>query len=154
MNEERIRHLADVLERAHPSNFRMDMWMEDPVDHLKSNKEDWILERMGRYPAREESDCRTVACLAGWTVLLYGRPHQVPLRKGHLKRWATDLLGLDAQTAEKLFVPTSGNDLLDAVHVPLRELTISQAVETLRGLAETGQVHWWCDCDWEYCGGG
>ena len=153
MNKQRIRHLANVLERAHPSNFRMDMWLTNRMDVNVSSTR-LMLDRMGKYPAREESDCRTVACVAGWAVLLYGRPEHVPLRVNHLQRWAADLLGLDLQTADELFMPSSGNDIRAAVHVPLRELTVSQAVETLRGLAETGEVHWRCECDWEYCGGG
>lgn len=72
------------------------------------------------------AECGTVACIAGWTYLTYGGC-------GDPYSEARNLLGLDEDRADALFLPY-GCDWED--------ITPAHAAQTLRKLAETGEVDW------------
>lgn len=80
------------------------------------------------------NSCGTVACIAGWTYLTYA-DEVIPGSAGTV---AAEILGLDEEVANSLFVPTD-EDGLDAMY---EDITPAHAAQTLRKLAETGEVDW------------
>lgn len=83
----------------------------------------------GQYRDRTGNNCGTVACVAGWAHFIHGGKST---KAGFINRRATKLLGLNEETASKLFAP----DFIRS------DITPTQAALTLYILADTGKVNW------------
>lgn len=83
-----------------------------------------------------ENECGAVACIAGWTYLTYG-PGEYSAEV-HLS--AAEHLGLNRNQADELFIPDYSN-LFDSL-TDWDSITPAHAAQTLRKLAETGEVDW------------
>jgi hypothetical protein len=96
---------------------------------------------------RTKHKCGTVACIAGWTVILYkkdGDLRKRPLRDSEVyKRYhvgagnimgdAMDIMGISFKEAEALFEPDS---------VDKTRVTPKDAAKVLRHFAKTGKIDW------------
>lgn len=82
------------------------------------------------------ASCGTVACIAGWTMLLEkGVDH--PDR--HIHGDAQELLGLTEEEAQMLFL---GEDEYGGDVCELEDVTLEQAVSVIRDFADNGKVRW------------
>ena len=133
---DRIVQLADTLEGMDDQAFSMNVWIE-PYPGSGQN-----------LPAAE---CRTVACIAGRTLLLF-HPAAENIPTALIPNEAQTLLGLDDDQAYDLFTPTDpdsdgvGHHVPETLSVGYHQVTTRQAADTLRYLAETGIVHWFEQC--------
>lgn len=84
---------------------------------------------------RAAQDCGTIACLAGWTVMLFGSVAGLKALAGHLSVYAAQLLGLSDREEIRLFLPATKG-------VAWRDITPADAADTVRRFATTGQVDW------------
>jgi len=124
LNIERILELADHIEKVEAKRFNMARWigtLGDTTPHLPTLVE-------------VRHDCNTVACIGGWTDLLFAKSQSQP--------WvnlpgnsAEMLLGLTEDEANALFCPPNYSRSNNPY-------TQAEAVWTLRNLAETGEVKW------------
>lgn len=133
MNTERILILADFIESLPDERLDMCYWAKDEDGD----------ENLGLSPATVLHNCGTAACLGGYTEALFN-PTRTGFR-GTLGLWTPDaplpsdsagtLLGLTVAQAHNLFMPPHANGAWDCI-------TPAIAADTLRRLAETGQVEW------------
>ena len=109
MNVENILKVADAIEQHSIPDlgFNMSVWKEAASP--------WRRDMSGH-------NCRTVACIAGWTVALFPDDD------------AADALGMDDDRADLLFYPRGW---INGSAFPS-----SRAVAVLRHLAATGEVDW------------
>lgn len=125
MNKQRILELADFIE------------------HVEERTNCELHFNMAYYAAPSAHSCGSVACIAGSAVFLYNRKHfdisagytELPLDSPNIPQThneAMELLELSVAQAGELFTP----------YIPLMRITKSEAVNTLRKLAETGVVDW------------
>ena len=134
IQKERILTLAQHLESLPRHQFSMERWM----GHAAA---DTIVESW------ETASCDTIGCIAGHAVLLFAdrgtadNPADFP---ADIAGEAQRLLGLDDKQAYHAFTPTHGSDIRADIRCDYRAVTRSDAAEMLRGLAETGMVHWPC----------
>lgn len=112
MNRERIRELADVIEK---------------LPHTEIDDASGF--NMGNYV----HVCGTPCCIAGWTVAVAKGWETITWRVAYYDV-AANHLGLTGQQAEDLFRPFS--------HVRLQDVTPAHAAAVLRNLADTGVVDW------------
>lgn len=114
MNTDRIRQLADIIERqphtpiTAESGFNMDNWTHD---------------------------CGTPACICGWANSVQNELNGTEHRIGspmHARNW----LGLTTEQGEDLFRPFGIDNLL------WDSITPTHAAAVLRHLADTGKVDW------------
>jgi len=127
MNRDRIRELADVIERGEPPipGMRFDMrhFFAPSIENIETNG----------------ATCGTVACIAGWAVAKWGsRDDLLRMNGAGVSEAAARLLGLSRETAYSLFTPF-GED--GGAHNPFAAGGIN-AARVLRNLAETGRVDW------------
>jgi hypothetical protein len=115
MNTDRIRQLADVIERqphtpiTAESGFNMGNW---------------------------EHDCGNPACICGWANFVQNELNGTEHRIGspvHARNW----LGLEMEQASALFKPNG-----DSSYETWEEITPTHAAAVLRHLADTGRVDW------------
>ena len=148
MNEDRILTLAENLEQADPDNFRMAQWLrvedynivqcDHPDDHLQ-HIHDWITPTLQTHPAsaliRAVQDCGTTACVAGWTVILFGTPEDLRDYGNQVSHYAAVLLDIGLTESRQLFLPNIRDVSYD-------DITAADAADTLRRFAHTGIVDW------------
>lgn len=133
MNTERILLLADFIESLPDERLDMRYWASDPEGE----------EDLGQPTCTILHNCGTAACLGGYTEALFN-----PTRTsfcGTRGLWSPEdplpsdsagtLLGLTVAQAHNLFMPPHANGAWDCI-------TPAIAADTLRRLAETGQVEW------------
>lgn len=124
LKKDRILEIADIIEQNEPEvtdvGFDMDLWVaKNSPDH-------------------NNHTCGTTMCIAGWSLARYGtsgRATKMDLRRVHAfdGNWydvGASILGLSFNDADELFNPLEAH--VDPVW----------AAETLRHLAETGEVDW------------
>ena len=126
IHKERILQLADHLDSIPDHQFSMAHWITGTP-----------------YIPDDPDDCDTVACIAGYAVILFD-PQSNTNHPGEIARKAQQLLGLDDDQAQALFTPTSGNDNRCQLQCDYQDVTAADAADTLRTLAETERVHWNC----------
>ena len=130
MNKERILMVADAIENHSIPKLGFNM------TSLVSND----------YPDMSGHDCKTVACIAGWTVALFkddGSLRNKPLytvnsidkSKNAIDKRAGKILDLGSWEANDLFYT-------EYYIMHLEKITPKMAVKTLRNLAKTGRVVW------------
>lgn len=118
MNRERLLQLADHIESLeHLDTSRVHYWPvrreEVPPEALLFNMEKWLLY----------TDCGTIACIAGHTVLLFG-PEELAYNPV-IELRAAELLDIRAQTAYYLFRGKWTS-------TPMSEITPAQVAAQLR----------------------
>lgn len=120
MNKANVLAVADAIERhAFPKlGFNMGAYVE-PSGY-------WTPDRSGH-------NCKTVACVAGWTIAVK-EGHAITSWSWSRRIAAGNFLGLDMEEADCLFNPTDLSDW--------ESIKPKQAVATLRRLARTGKVSW------------
>lgn len=116
MNKEKILAVADAIEAGSlPAlGFNMDYEYDDSAFASDYNG----------------TSCGAVACIIGWTNTVF----PVPARHIGSGFWAGETLDLTPDKSDKLFYPD--------VNCEYRRITPAEAAETLRHLAETGEVDW------------
>lgn len=126
MNKERILALADLIEVQPHTTFEAEIGF---------SMDNW------------SHSCGTPSCIAGWACAMEKPIDARPISERSL--WhARDYLGLSAEQADALFEPDLRDDEQreDNDHLAVTDLwdaiTPSQAADTLRRLAETGEVVW------------
>jgi len=131
VNAENVLKVADAIEnRAIPGvGFNMDWYeLNDP-------------EKAKSYDRLNIENCGTVACIAGWTHLLFDDDS----RKEPFTH-AKEVLGLSYDQARQLFYADNHPDKVDdgwgSMQAPLDDITPEAAIRTLRHLAATGEVDW------------
>lgn len=148
----RLMALADRLESMPEERLDLSVWARrepllDDGSYFQSPEE---LARLIRL--RPESECKTVVCLAGLTVIMY----RDEVTRAEHRVWdegldvtfmevAAVLLSLDGATAEALFAPTFGLSYLwdmDEIHRSRAKITRARAVRVVHHLALTGEVDW------------
>lgn len=149
LNTDRLEQLADHLEAVGDQHFYMGVWADgDPRMYQD------VMPMTGDL-VKDIHQCGTRACVAGHAVLRFrpedsGNVPDVIDENDYdaIANEAAHYLGLTQQQADELFIPITGNDLRDAVHGRLADLTVEDAAWTLRHLADTGNVVWkpWCSC--------
>lgn len=119
MNIERLTTLYNMFStRSFPEDTGFDMGTYlDIGNHFAWTKE-------GR------TACGTAACVAGFTILLWGDPRLPEDPEAQARR----LLDLDLLTASKLFMPST--DMLYG------NITPDHAAQTIHHLIATGEVKW------------
>lgn len=125
MNVERITQLADFIEKLPPKRFEISTWASPVDDHSKS------LKTVGEL----KHNCGTCACIGGWAEALFNPDDHAFNMSGDsalLIENARQLLDLDDETADALFMPSASWD----------QVTREMAAATLRNLALTGEVVW------------
>ena len=121
MNKERIIELADFL-------YRLD---NPRYPNLGFNMEHWFCASECQRDYSGNS-CGTVACVAGWAALAYGKNPQESYYQAGIR-----ILGLEINQATRLFSPLNSG----------YKATNKQAAATLLHLAKTGEVDWGADPD-------
>lgn len=136
IHKERILQLADHLDSIPDHQFSLEHWLAGTP----------------RIPD-DPDDCDTVACIAGYTVLLFAdrRTPDNPIDiTDDIAGTAQRLLGLNDDQAFHLFTPTHGSDPRADLQCDPRDVTNQDAAGTLRYLADTERVHWFCEAEL-YC---
>ena len=105
MNKDRIRHMADVIEKATPSPSARYNLDEPDGSVCQSNIDHFD---MSTYYSTTVNDCGTAGCIAGWTVKEYASDVGIRSESDFFYA-AKDILGLSHDEAEDLFEP--GADL-------------------------------------------
>jgi len=137
MNKNHILRVADAIEQR-------------TIENLGFNMAVTFARYDGQYADQSGHDCGTIACIAGWSVAFreQDRYGEVSVSRmaatleeygGNVLDDARVWLGLDTDRADALFYGR---------HHPsgsINSISVSEAVRTLRHLAETGKV------DWEAC---
>jgi len=120
MNIERLTTLRDTLVALDPSRFNMKFWARD----FETSNPIYSVSAL-------EHNCGTAACIGGWAEALFD-----PDRKFHHNgvAHAGELLGLDADVAERLFFPRDDDHAWGA--------TSAQAAKVVDHLINTGRVEW------------
>jgi hypothetical protein len=133
MNVEKIRALADFLERLHELGEQFDM-------------NTWIDTQTAFY----EGHCGTSACIAGWCAIMeIGQEKALKADwHGETRHIAAAALGIDEWTATHLFTPR-GNSPGSLAFIQLDyngrdpwRCTELEAARVLRHLADTGELDW------------
>ena len=127
VHKARILQLADHLERLEPAQFNMCRWL------VTYNNSEYNFS----------DDCKTVACIAGHTVLLFadrGTPDNPIDLPDDIAEHAQKLLGLTDGQADSLFTPEQGRDIGSTVSY--ESISADCAAYALRHLAETERVDW------------
>jgi hypothetical protein len=121
MNVENILKVADAIEQHSIPDLGFNML--------------WLKSEVGGDADRSGHNCGTVACVAGWTIALFGS-------RGDGFMEAGQHLGLPRSKYRPLFYPGTGLDEDEADTHPAWGATPAQAASCLRHLAETGEVDW------------
>ena len=90
-----------------------------------------------RFISSETADCRTVACIAGWTIARLGNSQDAYNPNTGFRSdfdLAAELLGMDSDDAMRLFAIPD--------HEWEEPTTATQAARVLRHLAATGEIDW------------
>ena len=117
MNKQALLGIASILENLDRNKFDMTVWIDNSSSY------------------EDEISCKTRACIAGHTVIQFGTDLQKEEfldSTGAADRIATNILGLDRPTANKLFLPG----------FPSMSADNKIAAQVIRNLVETGEVHW------------
>lgn len=122
MNRENVLKVADAIEKHSIPDLGFNM-----AAYLTSNE-----------PDKSGHGCGTVACIAGWAFEVSTNRRPVDWHDD-VDGVAAAFFGIDARTAEKLFVPLAD---VRATFFPLLHAEPRHAVAVLRHLAETGEVDW------------
>ena len=132
IHKERILLLADHLDSIPDHQFSLEHWLTGTP-------------RITEDP----DDCDTVGCIPGYAVLLFDERGNTdaPWTASEIARKAQHLLGLDDQQGQALFTPTAGGNVRCQLQCNYQDVTPADAADTLRTLAETGQVHWRCSAN-------
>ncbi len=134
MNKRRLRALARFLRKI-PKRPERDFYGDpDFKPGPQFDMGTWFKRLMG-YDYRKDKDiCGTAGCIAGWACQRFGGDVD---RVSEIDVCATELLGLDTETASKLFTPYD-------VGLPVEydKVTPKTAARVLERLADTGEVKW------------
>lgn len=122
LNAVNVLVVADAMEHGVPPatlgiGFNMNWWYSPTTDPTEE-------DLSGR-------NCGTVACIGGWTEVVFGISHSDPMSV------AKDTLGLSEGDANHLFFPRQ-----DIGECHPYDATMDQAIFLLRHLAETGEIDW------------
>lgn len=117
MYKERILALADHIEK---------------LPHIDDIEEARPHFTMSRY----FNPCGSPSCIAGHAICMFSDKKFEDVYDYEFSE-AAEVLGLDWETADKLFTPSA---LDTGKHWP--QITPKEAARTLRHLAETGEVKW------------
>ena len=132
MDEQRISQLADLVDQLHEPGFNMRAWLNVPSPPVTRVIDD-ARELGGDEAAiRFAQDCRTIACIAGWTVIAFGDRGDLE-DPASIRANARRLLDMDDDQAEALFWPQNS---------AMELATPQDCAAVLRHLAQTGQVCW------------
>ena len=146
LNPQRINLLADTIEDAgHGFDMREWLSLERPNhwDHLD--------------PVGSAQNCGAVACAAGWAVMLFDPGFIYTMRpinqaSPNIQERAAELLGLNPDQAQALFLPAHGSTMQDELMCEYEDVTPQDVAETLRLLDDTGRVDWRAQPkQWRYC---
>jgi hypothetical protein len=136
MNRERLKQLADALRAQnlrfdnHSVGFNMSVYH---YEFATDGRPDGIERKTPRGNMPE--DCGSVACIAGWTELMFKEP-KCPFHSTHRK--AAYILELTEDEAGLLFCPS-----YEVLSGGYREsIPLSHAVAVLEHAAETGIIDW------------
>jgi hypothetical protein len=121
MNRRNIKRVRDAIAAAPRAKFDMTSWFSS----------------MRVAPAQMLHDCGTAGCIAGWAFALQNQKSKDTI-DALTEDYAVDdfagaWLGLDADTADQLFVPQ---------RISLHAITRAHAVRALDHLLATGEVDW------------
>lgn len=114
MNPQRLNQLADHIEKLPPHQFSMDRWV--------------FQDGRSYYYTPVTGHCGTTACIAGWTVIVFGDLTEKQL----IAQQAAAILDLTDKERSDLFTPSRS----------LGKITQERAVKALRHAAETGKIRW------------
>ena len=119
MNKERIRHLADVIERQPDAQAKLGA---------------------GFCMRKFFHECGTPACIAGWAHALFSDPVDDAL---HFRAsYSDEILGLSRRQGDLLFEPDNEHAYFGAVYGETGYVSAKRAAAVLRHLADTGEVDW------------
>ncbi len=127
--EERLLAVADAIERTALVNRDIGFNME--TYHGLAGEEELI--------DKTENACGTVACIAGWTMLMendWSGSHAENDEGYNFHDNAKELLGLSDEEAARLFLANGARRIM------LEDITPQHAVSVIRHLAKTGKVDW------------
>lgn len=125
MNVKKISAVADAIEKHEIENLGFNMNYE------------FREIRPGEFHVHDFSghNCNTVACIAGWTVVLQCGADRI-YDDMPIMQLAKDILDLDYLESNTLFMP----GIIDGINY--YEASQKDAVKVLRHLAKTGKVDW------------
>ena len=132
MNKAKVLELADTIEK----HMNQQLGIESALlgERVGFNMNFYI--HRAASPLYDRIDeCKTVACLAGWVVLMEGHlpeNYYYGLKNSTVKK-AKKILGLSDDEAVALFHPH---------HVGLLHIPPAAAIHVLRKFAETGKIDW------------
>jgi hypothetical protein len=140
MNKENVTKLIDHLKIMPKKAFSMNEWYAGPmIDkdyqyHVKL-KPVQIAETLKQQREGEQHTCGTVACLAGYAMLLSqeGRKTTKKIDTDDVSVIAQKWLGIDDAEAYRLFQPS----ILD-----YGAITPKKAIRVLKHFRKTGEVNW------------
>ena len=145
LNVNRLRDLADFIERLPEGQFDMNEWGDgtavDAVAHVRE--------------FGEAQECGTPACIAGWAAVLYAGDAVEDAINNRVAAYGLPntgaaTLGLKKDAAKR--PPWGPRTLADELFVPdidLLAVTQYDAAMVLRHLADTGRVDWTIIDDYE-----
>lgn len=131
---ERLHYVADMIEQAALAKegigFNMTTWRHDPETSASA-----YLDQTGHA-------CKTVGCIAGWTMFLEnGCSYGVGELGNSFDGPAANILGLTSAEQAMLFLGL-GHNLITTASGPLHSVTDKRAVAVIRDLADNGEVRW------------
>ena len=149
MNLQRIQELADYIDTM-PHHVNLEGWvpvrggarLDGPNDKdYRLATEDIDRFNLSAWCASDAQECRTVGCIAGVAVLLWGSELSEPLRRMNIQTQAEQVLGMERSG------PSGGNDLFvpdEAASdhdIPINHITPHQAARVLELVANGWDCH-------------
>lgn len=124
----KLHYVADMIEQQ--ALVMKDIGFN--MGHWKSNVPEWdgVKDRTG-------NSCGTVACIAGWTMLLEDGVERAEVG---IERDAQKLLGLTSEEAQMLFLVQ--DEYGDDASYEMSDVTPQEAVKVIRYFADKGTVRW------------
>jgi hypothetical protein len=122
--KKRLEFVRDFIASIPEDNFNMGDWHGTMASSPVAK---------ARRTIKKKHYCGTVACIGGWTELLFA----APAASGWYGHKAPSLLGLSQEDAQELFYPHALEDSLE-----WNQITNAQAVRVIDHFLATGKVDW------------